>query len=367
MTLDRCRWGFLSTAAISRKNWKSIALSPGGTLTAVASRDHAKAVEFIDQCAAEVPFSPLPAALGSYDELLSRNDVDAVYIALPTAIRKEWVIKAAQAGKHVLCEKPIACTTADAAEMIEACRLGGVQFMDGVMFNHSARLSCLRTELNRDGGIGSVRRINTHFSFAGGEQFERENIRAMSQLEPQGCLGDLGWYCLRFTLWVMNYQMPTSVIAHTHRTLQGAGGKSPVPGELSGELFFAGGASAGFFCSFLVENQQLATISGSGGYLTLSDFVLPFYDAEVSFSAHQNVLEIDNCRWNMRRHASRIAVAEYASGERLSQEVQMIQAMNELVISGQTNRHWPEIAMQTQRLMDACRASADRGGLRIDL
>ncbi len=367
MTHPRCRWGFLSTAAISRKNWKSIALSSSGTLTAVASRDHAKAQQFVNECSAEVPFFPSPTALGSYEELLERDDVDAVYIALPTALRMPWVILAAESGKHVLCEKPIAVTAADAAEMIAACKSNGVQFMDGVMFNHSSRLAGLRQELDRPGGIGAVRRIATQFSFHGGAAFERDNIRVQSQLEPHGCLGDLGWYTLRFSLWVMNYQMPRSVVAYTHRTLKGLSSVADVPGELSGKLFFDDGVSAEFFCSFLAENQQLATISGEHGYLRLEDFVLPFYDAEVAWSSHQNVLEIDNCRWNMRRHEARHAVQEYASGEANSQEVKMIRAMNEIILSGHLNDHWPTIAFKTQQLLDACRDSAIHHGARIEL
>lgn len=366
MITKQCRWGFLSTAAISRKNWKSIALSETGTLTVVASRDLAKAQEFIDQCSAEVPFSTTPTAVGSYEALLERDDVDAVYIALPTMLRKPWVIRAAEAGKHVLCEKPIANTHADAIEMVAACQANGVQFMDGVMFNHSARLPALRQSLD-SGVIGSPRRIASHFTFYGGDAFERDNIRVQSQLEPHGCLGDLGWYNLRFTLWVMGYEMPQSVVAHTHQTLKGVSSLGPVPGELSGTLFFREGVTANFFCSFLVENQQLASISGPGGYITLDDFVLPAYGPELAWSSHKNVLEIDNCRWNMRAHAARHAVVEYSGGERNSQEVKMIQSMNAIVLSGKLNDHWPDIALKTQRLMDACRESADHDGKMISL
>lgn len=367
MTKQICRWGFLSTAAISRKNWKSITLSGNGTLTAVASRSVAKARSFIDECAAETPIRPAPLALGSYEALLDRDDVDVVYIALPTTLRKEWVIRAAESKKHVLCEKPVAGTAADAAEMIAACKSHGVQFIDGVMFNHSERLPRLRQSLEREDGIGPIRRIDSHFSFYGGKDFERDNIRVHSQLEPHGCLGDLGWYTLRFTLWVMKYQMPLSVVAHTHRSLQGATSEGNVPGEFSGTMFFEGDVSANFFCSFLAENQQQATISGLHGYIRLDDFVLPFYDAEVAFSEHQNVLEIHNCKWNMRRHGNRIAVNEYASGEANSQEVNMVRAMNDIVLAGVLNDHWPEIALKTQRLLDACRESANRAGARIEL
>lgn len=366
-SLPVCRWGFLSTAAIARKNWKSVALSPNGTLTAVASRGAERAEQFIEECSAEVPFAETPAAVGDYDALLEREDVDVVYIALPTALRKPWVLKAAAAGKHVLCEKPIASSAEDAQEMIQACQQAGVQFMDGVMFSHSSRLPALRAELESVDGIGPLRRISSSFTFYGDEHFQRHNIRVNSDLERQGCLGDLGWYNLRFILWVMKYQMPRSVVAHTLQPMRGDVSPAEVPGEFSGELFFNGGVTANFFCSFLVDNQQLSVISGERGHITLDDFVLPFYAADAGWETHRHLLEIDNCRWNMCRRSRRSSVHEYASGERNAQEVQMIEAMNQIVLSGKLDPHWPTIALQTQRLMEACRASADAGGKRIEL
>jgi len=86
----------------------------------------------------------LPQAFGLYDDLLAKDTVEAVYIPLPTGVGKEWVLRAAAAGKHVVCEKPCAPSVADLREMVAACRLHRVQFMDGVMFTHSRRLEKLR-------------------------------------------------------------------------------------------------------------------------------------------------------------------------------------------------------------------------------
>ena len=116
-----CRWGILGTANIARKNWKAIRIAGNSTLTAVASRDAAKAQKFIDECQSDVAFPPCPPR-AAYDELLKRTDVDAVYIPLPTGIRREWVVKAAEAGKHVLCEKPCGTNAADLRAMLDACR-----------------------------------------------------------------------------------------------------------------------------------------------------------------------------------------------------------------------------------------------------
>jgi predicted dehydrogenase len=179
MTDDQiCGWGILGTANIARKNWKAMRNSGNSRLVAVASRSADRAQQFIDECQAHVPYDPAPRACGSYEELLRRADVDAVYIPLPTGIRKEWVIRAAAAGKHVLCEKPCGVNANDVREMLEACRRNRVQFMDAVMFMHSARLAKIREVLDDGSSVGQVKRIATHFTFLGGEEFFQQNIRA---------------------------------------------------------------------------------------------------------------------------------------------------------------------------------------------
>src|SRR6185436_8992337 len=99
---SKLRWGILSTAQIARKNWKAIQLTGNGTVVAVASRDVMRSQQFIDECQAEAPMEVMPRALGRYEELLASTDVDAVYIPLPTGLRKEWVLRAAAARKHIV-------------------------------------------------------------------------------------------------------------------------------------------------------------------------------------------------------------------------------------------------------------------------
>tara|TARA_R110002049_G_scaffold46487_1_gene135087 strand:+ start:6621 stop:7592 length:972 start_codon:yes stop_codon:yes gene_type:complete len=322
---------------------------------------------FIDECSAEVPQPNPVAALGSYEALLARDDIDAVYLPLPTGIRKEWVIRAAEAGKHVLCEKPIATNASDAKEMIDACASAGVQFMDGVMFEHSSRLPALRKRLDDEKVIGRLRRMNTHFSFCGDDSFQESNIRADHDLEPHGALGDLGWYCIRFMLWVMNDQLPTHVSARTLQSIGNDSSDGQVPGEMSAELRFGDDVSGSFYCSFQTENQQTALLSGDKGYVFLDDFVLPFYNAQIGWSEHAHQLEIDNCRWNFNRRSSGQAVDEYASGEANAQEVNMIRNFGEMAISGELDPRHAEIALKTQQVLDACRRSEIDDGKMIAL
>src|SRR6185436_16045605 len=110
-----------STADIAKKNWLAIRNTGNGIVTAVASRELERSQRFVGNCQAAAPFAEVPQAFGSYEELLACSTVDAVYAPLPTALRKEWVMRAAQAGKHVVCEKPCATNLPDLKEMTEAC------------------------------------------------------------------------------------------------------------------------------------------------------------------------------------------------------------------------------------------------------
>jgi predicted dehydrogenase len=356
VTAPVCRWGILGTANIARKNWKGLRHAGNARITAVASRDVAKAQKFIDECQGEVPFPTVPAACGGYAELLARPDVDAVYVPLPTGIRPEWVIKAAEAGKHVLCEKPCAPTAAELRTMIDACARNGVQFMDGVMFMHSARLPLLRGVLDDGKTVGTVRRVASHFTFSAPPEFLTGNIRASAALEPLGALGDLGWYNVRFSLWALNYAVPEKV---SGRLLSDHAG---VPLEFSGELLFPGGASAAFYCSFRTELQQWASVGGDKGSVTVPDFVVPYHGSESGFVTDTAYFDVRGTTFLLSSHPRRHAVAEYSEGQPNAQETNMVRTFSDLVLSKKSDPKWGEIALLTQRVLDALVASAKADG-----
>lgn len=362
MTSRVCRWGILGTANIARKNWQAIKLAGNSQLVAVASRTGERAAQFIAECQAHVAHSPAPEPCASYAELLAREDIDAVYIPLPTGIRPEWVIRAAEAKKHVLCEKPCGTTAADMRAMLDACQKNNVQFMDGVMFMHSGRLPQLRAALDDGQSIGKLRRIASQFSFQAPEEFLKGNIRVSSELEPLGCLGDLGWYNTRFALWVMNYQMPHRVSGRMLSQHGRSDSAAPVPLEFSAELFFADGISASFYCSFITENQQWANISGTKGFIHLRDFVLPYFGGEAGFDVTNAVFETHGCDFNMCDHTRRVAVPEYSAGYLNAQEVHLFRNFANIVNSGKLEPKWGEIALKTQQVLDACLESARADG-----
>jgi predicted dehydrogenase len=349
--MNKLRWGILSTANIATKNWQAMYHSGDAIVTAVASRDLERSRQFIKKCQTAARFETEPVALGSYEALLASTDVDAVYIPLPTGLRKEWVLRAAVAGKHVLCEKPCGLSAADVQEMIDACQKNRVQFMDGVMFMHNPRLQRLRDLLDDGVSVGRIKRIMSVFAFNTAEDFFQANIRVHSELEPSGCLGDLGWYCIRFALWAMNWQLPREI---TGRILSQRGNRlspSSAPTDFSGELIFDAETTCGFFCSFLTELRQWVDVSGSKGYLRMPDFVHPHSIHEPEFELSGHIVPVKCCQCKGRHDDSR-AVA---------QDSNMFRNFASQVRSGQLNEEWPMWALKTQQVMDACYESARQG------
>lgn len=281
------RWGILGAADIARKNWKAIRNSGNGIVTMVASRNLEQAQQFIQACQSQTAMPELPRATDSYETLINSPDVDAVYLPIPTGLRKEWVIRAAEAGKHVLCEKPCASNLADLEAMVAACAKNKVQFMDGVMFMHSARLAGIGRTLAGGQAIGELRRITSAFSFCGDKSFFENNIRMHSGLEPHGCLGDLGWYCIRFSLWAMGEALPIEVTGTMLDARRRPGSPGDVPVAMTVEMKFNGGVTAGFYCSFNAGDQQWVHLSGTTGGLHLNDFVLPFFGHELSYETQK--------------------------------------------------------------------------------
>ena len=267
----------------------------------------------------------------------------------------------------MLSEKPVGTTGQDVREILAACRHSGVQFMDGVMFMHSGRMARIREVLNDGESVGQIRRIVSHFSFRGSPEFFRGDIRLHSGLEPLGCLGDLGWYCIRFTICMLDGKLPTRVYG---QLLTGQGrpdSPDAVPTEFSAELYFPDVVSASFYCSFLAEMQQWANVGGTRGSIHVPDFVLPHYDAEVSFEVSNPVFHVSGCDFNLVDHGRRVAVREYSNSAQSSQEANMFRSFATVALSGQPDESWGEMVLKTQRVLDACLESARTGGQIIEL
>lgn len=352
MSARHLRIGFLSTANIGRKNWKAIRNSGNSIVTAVASRDLARSRDFIAACQREHPFDAPPEALGSYDELLASPNVDAIYFPLPTGLRKDLVIRAAQNGKHVICEKPCASNVAELEEMIAACRKHLVQFIDGVMFMHSPRLPRVREVLDDGRSVGPVRRIASAFTFFPGDDFFRNNIRADGVLEPTGSLGDLGWYSIRFALWTLRWQLPDSVAGKILSQSIRLPGRTSSPTEFAATLFYPGGVTAEFYASFRAAKQQWVHVSGQNGWLRLPDFVHPANGYEPAFEVNDQFITVST---GVQCPPGADPV-EF--GHPHAQDTRLWRNFANQVASGKLNDEWPMWSLKTQQVLDACHEAA---------
>jgi predicted dehydrogenase len=234
------------------------------------------------------------------------------------------------------------------AEMISTCRKNRVQFMDGVMFMHNPRLDRVRKYLDDGRSIGQIKRLASNFSFHLAEEVYRSNVRANSALEPAGCLGDLGWYPIRFFLWAMKWKLPREVRGTILSEFSPRKNLPPVPMDFSAELIFDDDTSANFYCSFIAQYQNWVHVSGDKGSLVIPDFVHPASDHEPAFELNRKEISVRCCRCRGKHTKS----PEYA------QSTSMIRHFVNQVHSGKLNAGWPESALKTQMVMDACLESA---------
>jgi len=200
---DEIRWGILGASRFARERLApSIATSAGGRLAALASRSGEREAE---------PFRALAPDLkvfSDYQSLLADPDIDAVYIPLPNSMHFEWSLRALEAGKHVLCEKPVAMRAGEIDRLIEARDRTGLQIAEAFMIAHHPQWQVVR-EILRTGGIGDLRHVQATFCFNNADQ--PDNIRNRAELGG-GALRDIGVYIIG-GVRLATEQEPTSVDA----------------------------------------------------------------------------------------------------------------------------------------------------------
>lgn len=236
--MRKIRWGVLGTAKIAQNHTiPGMQLAQNCELYAVAGRSMEKAEQF----KAEFGFEK---AYGSYQELLADPLVEAVYIPLPNELHMEWTIQALKAHKHVLCEKPIAPTAAQAAEMIRTADGNDVHLMEAFAYLHSPFVSAVKAEVD-SGVIGDVVYVESAFVTA---TPDAQNIR-MRRETYGGAMYDLGCYNTSLALWMLGKE-PTDVQATARFTQQGIDIYS------SSLLTFEGGASAALECGMVLAKSS---------------------------------------------------------------------------------------------------------------
>jgi predicted dehydrogenase len=241
------RFGILGTAHIARSFVQGVSPSRRVIVSGVASRDSGKARAFAKDLGIARHF-------GSYEALLADPDIDAVYVPLPNSLHAEWSVAAARAGKHVLCEKPLAATAGEARAMFDAARQHGVHLVEGYPYRAQPQTLKLR-ELLAGGIIGDVRLIQATFGFTLGAG---DNIRLDPRLAG-GALMDVGVYPVSLARMIAGAR-PARVHAVAHWT----GG---VDRTLAATLQFASGLLAQINCSFDTAPQRQALITGSQGVI----------------------------------------------------------------------------------------------------
>jgi xylose dehydrogenase (NAD/NADP) len=244
------RWGVLSTARINGKVLAGARLTPSVDVVAVGSRDRERGEAF----AAE---HGIPRVHGSYEELLADSEIEAVYIPLPNALHVPWSVRALEAGKHVLCEKPLARRAADAEAAFDAAERAGRLLMEALMWRYHPQTEAL---VRLAGEIGPLRVVRAAFGFSLLLD-DVANVRLQSALDG-GALMDVGCYC------VSALRLLAGEPEHVSGEAVDRGG---VDGRFAGVLRFPGDVLGLFDCGFDVPGRGAIEVVGEGGTLVAHD------------------------------------------------------------------------------------------------
>ncbi|MFW6107546.1 MAG: Gfo/Idh/MocA family protein [bacterium] len=247
------QWGLIGAGRIAGKFADGLATLEGATALAIGSRSLEKAQRFAHDHQVE-------RACGSYEEVLDEPDVDAVYIALPNAMHAEWSIRAAEAGKHILCEKPAAVNAPQLQRVLDVVRRRDVFFMEAFMYRCHPQWGKL-LELLDQGAIGEVRLLHSAFAFKMG--MDLENIRMRNELAGGGLM-DVGCYCVSFCRLVAGEEpIECKAVAHI-------GEEGRVDYQMTGVLKFPSGICAYFTSAIQCSVPTSAVVYGSEGHIEVA-------------------------------------------------------------------------------------------------
>jgi D-xylose 1-dehydrogenase (NADP+, D-xylono-1,5-lactone-forming) len=248
---DAVKWGIISTADINRKVIPGAHASPKVDLVGVASRDQARADAYAKEW-------EIPRAYGSYEALLADEEIEAVYISLPNTMHCEWSINALEAGKHVLCEKPMSRHTAEVEAAFDAAERTGRLLSEAFMYRHNPQTKRVK-ELVAGGAIGELRLIRSAFSYS---LYDEDNIRLRTDLEG-GALMDVGCYTVS----------GSRLLGGEPERVYGEAwfGPSGTDWVFGGTLRFPGNVLALFDCGTAMPERDELEAVGSEGSVFLDD------------------------------------------------------------------------------------------------
>lgn len=323
MSTRKVRWGILGTAKINQRLVPALQKTENAELRAIASRSRERS-----EAAAQT--WGIPLAYDTYEELLRDPRIDAVYIPLPNHLHAEWTMKAADHGKHILCEKPLAGTAAEAAKVVQHCRAKKVKLMEGFFWPHHPRAALLRQKLDQ-GAIGEVRRVTASFTFQ--LELDTRNIRLHPEMAG-GSVMDVGCYPVYFARWVFQAE-PVRVFAT-------ANFQHDVDMTMDGVLEFPGGRTALFDCGFTLPYRTHAEIAGTKGRVSIPRMWLP--EPSGTFHILYDDDQIETC-----------------ATDQTDQTVQMMKNFSAAILEDREPTPSPEQAVGTLKVLDALRQSARQG------
>ncbi|MEW9672996.1 Gfo/Idh/MocA family protein [Ammoniphilus sp. 3BR4] len=246
------KWGILGAARIAvERQFPAIHRAKNAELYAIASRNEEKARSLAHD-------HGIPHVYGSYEDLLQDPEIDAVYIPLPNHLHAEWTIRAAQSGKHVLCEKPAAIHPGEVQEIITACRQHGVVFMEAFAFRCHPQWQRLKEILN-SGRIGEIRNVQARYSIS----VEDPTDIRLNPLMGGGSVYDIGSYCVNGIRFIIGEE-PEEVRGLAHFAPDGV-----VDLAAAVSMKFPGGRIAQFDCSFESVYNQSLEITGTEGIIKI--------------------------------------------------------------------------------------------------
>lgn len=323
------RWGVLGTSRHAASTViPALKAAPSGQVVAIASRDAYRARTYAEE-------QGIPRSYGSYEALLGDPEIDAVYIPLPNSLHREWTIRAAEAGKHVLCEKPLALNAAEAQEMLEACRRAGVKLAEAFQWRHHPQAQRAR-ELLRQGVIGDLRLIDAGFTFP----LSRPNDIRLRPEVGGGALYDVGCYPIAVARYMTGAE-PLTVTAQATWTPEG------VDETLAATLTFPGGVLAHINCSLRLPLRRYYELVGTGGMLRVNRAYNPKDDAP------GEVLQLGDD----------LAPVATFNTERLNSYVLMAEDFNRALLDGTEVPFPAEDAVLNMRVIDAVYKAARSGGM----
>jgi xylose dehydrogenase (NAD/NADP) len=248
MTDKVLNWGFLSTSDINKVLIPPLRESKRNRLLAVASRTQEAADRYARQW-------KIPKAFGSYEALLAAPEIDVIYNALPNHLHAEWTIKAVQAGKHVLCEKPFALTVDEVDAMEAAARKNGKTVAEAFMYRHHPQTLKVKDILD-SGTLGKIKLLRGSFTI----QFTRENNYRFDPKMGGGSLWDVGCYPLSYMRAMLGLE-PVEVFG---RQVTGATG---IDETFVAQMLFPGEVHAQFDCSYIIPYHTFMELVGDEGTL----------------------------------------------------------------------------------------------------